>query len=221
VTDPASRRCIVVLGGSFDPVHQGHVALALHFFQLLAPNELRIIPAGQPWQKSALHATAAQRLAMVHCAFDPLSLPIVVDEQEIKRNAPSYTIDTLRALRAEVGPDVCLVLLMGADQWQRLHTWREWERLFDYAHLCAASRPGFAMDASCLSASVAHEFSRRAGTPEQIRATPQGLTYLATGLDVAISATDIRAALQRGAVLATAIPATVLDYIKQHHLYRN
>lgn len=212
--------CIAVLGGSFDPVHNGHVALAGYFAKLLFPDELRVIPAGNPWQKSALRATAAQRVAMVELAFAEQPVRVTIDEQEIQRTTATYTIDTLRALRAELGPMASIAFLIGADQLQQLNTWREWQRLFDYAHICAASRPGFALDASHVPHEVAREFSRRGGTPEQIRTTPYGLTYLATNLAINISATEIRAALSSGKEPASLIPPKVLDYIKLHHLYR-
>lgn len=214
-------RCIALLGGSFDPIHNGHVALAEFFIKLLAPDELRVIPAGNPWQKNGLEASAEDRVEMVKRAFASQTLPVFIDRQEIERHTATYTIDTLRALRAEVGPDASLVFLIGADQLQKLHTWQEWQRLFDYAHICAASRPGFAIDAAHIPEMVAKEFSRRAGTLAQIRNTSQGSSYLASGLAVDISATEIRASLQRGDRLDLLIPATVLDYIKQHHLYQS
>ncbi|MES2538880.1 MAG: nicotinate-nucleotide adenylyltransferase [Pseudomonadota bacterium] len=215
------RRCIALLGGSFDPVHNGHVALGAYFAKLLVPDELRIIPAGNPWQKHGLQATGEQRVAMVERAFDRQSVPVFVDQQEIRRGTATYTIDTLRSLREELGPDVSIAFLMGADQLHQLHTWGDWQHLFDYAHLCAASRPGFTMDASHLPAQVAREFERRRGTPEQIRNTPHGLTYLASNLAVDVSATEIRSALQRGERPESLIPARVLDYIEQHHLYKS
>lgn len=215
------HRCIALLGGSFDPIHNGHVALAEFFVKLLVPDELRVIPAGNPWQKNGLQASAEDRVEMVKRAFASQKLPVFIDRQEIDRPIATYTIDTLRALRAEVGPDASLMFLIGADQLQQLHTWKEWQHLFDYAHICAASRPGFAIDAVHIPETVAREFSRRAGTPVQIHNRPQGLSYLASGLEIDISATKIRASLQRGDQLDLLIPATVLDYIKQHHLYQS
>ncbi len=208
-----------MLGGSFDPVHNGHVALGEYFVKLFAPDSLRVIPAGNPWQKDGLQASAQDRVEMLHCAFDKQTLPIQFDLQEIRRDTATYTIDTLRAIRAEVGAETSLMFLIGADQLQHLDTWQEWRQLFDYAHICAASRPGFAIDATQVSPAVTAEFARRAGTPEQIRNTPHGLSYLAENLAVDISATEIRAALNRGERPETLVPRGVLDYIEQHHLY--
>lgn len=212
------KRCIAVLGGSFDPVHNGHLALGSCFVKLLAPDELRVIPAGRPWQKQ-LTTPTPHRLAMVERAFESLTVPVTIDQQEIRRERATYTIDTLRALREELGPEVSIAFLLGADQLQQLHTWKEWRSLFDYAHLCAASRPGFALDGTHVAPEVTREFVRRAATPQQIREMPCGLACVAENLFVDISATQIRTALERGEDAAMLLPPAVLDYIKQHHLY--
>lgn len=213
--------CLALLGGSFDPVHNGHVALAEYFVDLFAPDLLRIIPAGNPWQKHGLQASARDRIEMVQRAFNRQAVPVVIDYQEIERAGATYTIDTLRAIRAEVGPQVCLLFLMGGDQLLQLDTWQGWRELFDYAHLCVASRPGFAVDAAQVPPQVAAEFSRRRGTRDQLRATSHGLSYLASNLAVDISSTTIRAALHDGERPESLLPATVLDYIQQHHLYQS
>jgi nicotinate-nucleotide adenylyltransferase len=211
--------CVALLGGSFDPVHDGHVALAALFASLLQPDELRIIPAGNPWQKNGLRATAEQRVAMLELAFAHARLPIKIDRQEIERCTPSYTIDTLRQVRAEVGPAASIVFLMGADQLQQLDTWREWRALFEVAHIGVAARPGFSTGDAALPSAVAQELQQRRGDLAQLRNTPSGLAYLAQSLDVDISATQIRAALQRGEHANSRISPVVLDYIQQHNLY--
>lgn len=216
-----NKRRIALLGGSFDPVHNGHVALGNYFASLLTPDELRIIPAGEPWQKQGLHASAAHRVAMLEIAFAHFPVPVMIDQQEILRKGATYSIDTLRAVRAELGPDVSIAFLIGADQLQQLNTWKEWHQLFDYAHICAASRPGFNMDAVHVPAEVQQEFAHRAATPEQMLNTAHGLTCFATNLSVDISSSHIRSTLKLGQQAETLIPAGVLDYIKQHHLYRN
>jgi nicotinate-nucleotide adenylyltransferase len=214
--------CTLVLGGSYDPVHQGHVALAALFAELLAPSALRLVPAGRPWQKNGLHANAGQRVTMLELAFGAAGLPVSVDRQEIERaelGVPSYTIDTLRNIRAELGPQAPLVFVMGADQLQQLDSWHEWERLFDFAHIAVAARPGANLDT--LPPEVQAQLTRRCGTPGQMRSTPAGLTYLARSLALDISATAARAALQRGETPSSLISPVVLDYIQQQHLYKN
>lgn len=212
--------CVALLGGSFDPVHNGHVALAALFANLLKPDQLRIVPAGSPWQKNRLLASAHDRVAMLELAFKAAGLQVTLDCQEIERGAPTYTIDTLRQVRAELGPHACLVFLIGADQLQHLDSWREWRQLFDYAHFGVAARPGFTLAEAALPAAVALELGKRQGTLEQLRNTPSGLVFLAHDLAVDISATQIRAALQRGENANSLIPPVVLDYIQQHNLYK-
>ena len=218
---PGMTPCIALLGGSFDPVHAGHVALGAHFARLLRVDQLRVIPAGAPWQKGAVHASPQQRAEMVRLAFAGQAIAVTIDMQEIERPAPTYTIDTLRCVRTEFGPDASLVFLMGADQLQHLATWHAWRQLFDYAHICVAARAGFALGGPAMAREVADEFARRRGTLEQIRSTPHGLTYLAQDFAVDISATRIRAALQRGDTANSLVAPVVLDYIEQHHLYKS
>ncbi|MES2932410.1 MAG: nicotinate-nucleotide adenylyltransferase [Pseudomonadota bacterium] len=218
-------RCVALLGGSFDPVHQGHIAIATLFSELLQADELRIIPAGQPWQKSRLQATPADRIQMLRLAFGETTLPVRIDCQEIERDGMTYSIDTLRAIRAELGDETSIVFLLGADQLQHLDTWRAWRNLFDYAHICVAARPGFSLQDSTASTTVMQEFLQRAATLAEIRNTPHGLTYLAPDLALDISATEIRQALQKsnapGALVPMLLPKVVLDYIQQHHLYKS
>lgn len=216
-----SKRCIAILGGSFDPVHVGHVALARYFVDLLHPDELRILPAGNPWQKHGLQANSVHRLAMLKLAFDNFDAPVVFDQRELSGAQPTVTIDTLRSLREEVGSAVSLVFLMGADQLQHLDTWQHWQSLFDCANLCAAARPGFVLAGPTIPSAVSTEFARRAATPEQICSTAFGRSLLAPDLSIDISATAIRAVLRQGHDPDSLVPPAVLDYIQQHHLYKN
>ena len=176
---------IALLGGSFDPVHVGHVALGAHFAHLLQTDQLRVIPAGSPWQKSTLQASPRQRADMVRLAFADQPFPLVVDLQEIERSEqgqPTYTIDTLRQGRGELGPQASIAFLMGADQLQNFGPWRDWRALFDYAHFCVAARPAFAL--ASLAPDGSAELPRRLGRPEQSSKTPRGLNYLDEDLAV-------------------------------------
>ena len=214
-------RCVIILGGSFDPIHNGHVALAAYFAGRLNADEIRVIPAGHPWQKQTEITPAEHRIKMIQHAFETKQLRVIIDTQEIERSGATYTIDTLRQLREEFGSQASIVFLLGADQVQRLDTWKDWQQLFDYAHLCGASRPGYPLNVSQMPKAVAEEFSRRAGTLEQIRAASHGMTYLAHDLEVETSATDIRAALKRGETPSLQVPPAVLDYIEKFHLYKD
>jgi nicotinate-nucleotide adenylyltransferase len=215
-----SLRSVLLLGGSFDPVHSGHVGLARYFCTLLHPDELRLIPSGRPWQKPDMATPAAHRVAMLRAAFDGWPTPICIDEQEIRREGPSYMIDTLRSLRSELGRDVSLALIMGADQLINLHTWRNWADLFDQTHLCIAARPGFTMDDATLDKSVAAQINRRLANADQLRQTPSGLVCIARQLALDVSSTTIREAIAGSGDAADLLPGPVLDYIQQHHLYQ-
>jgi nicotinate-nucleotide adenylyltransferase len=226
--------CVALLGGSFDPVHHGHVALAELFARQLAPDELRIMPAGQPWQKKAgLQASDADRVAMLKLAFEGTRsgerTAIVIDTREIERDTPTYTVDTLRELRAELGPDASIVFLMGADQLQKLDSWREWKSLFELANFGVAARPGYRLDAASLPPAVASALAQRLATPEEVRASKAGRVCLAHTLAVDISATEVRAALRANgnvdadarAKVSALLAPQVLDYIQQHNLYKS
>jgi nicotinate-nucleotide adenylyltransferase len=213
--------CVALLGGSFDPVHHGHVALATLFANLLKPDQLRVVPAGNPWQKNGLKTSAEDRIAMLKLAFGEARLKVAYDLQEVERTTPTYTIDTLRKVRAALGPDASIVFLMGADQLQQLDSWRDWRHLFDYAHIGVGARPGFDLADSALPAAVAEELEKRRSSIEQLRSAPSGMVYLAEALAVDISATQIRTALQRGEQPNSLISPVVLDYIQQHNLYKS
>jgi nicotinate-nucleotide adenylyltransferase len=231
--------CIALLGGSFDPVHHGHVALARLFCDLLHPDALRVLPA-KPWQKSSLQASDAARVAMLELAFRELGdsgLPVIIDRREIERGSATYTVETLRGLREEFGLGASIVFLMGADQLQNLDSWRDWQSLFALANIGVAARPGYTLEQEALPPAVARELAPRLAPPGQVRTTPAGLVCLAHTLAVDISATQVRAALHDGyeghtntaanakanakAKVNSLVPPVVLDYIQQHHLYKN
>lgn len=224
----ALERRVGLLGGTFDPIHEGHLALARHFARVLGLNELILLPAGQPWQKPGV--TAAQhRLAMTRAAAASLALPgvtVTVDADEIEHNGPTYTVETLRRWRAKSDSNrtAALTLLMGADQLLHLDSWHEWRELFALAHLGVASRPGF--DFTALPPEVAREGAARRASAAVLAATPHGHLLVDETLALDVSATEIRRDLpacvasgQRRGTAADKLPAAVWDYILQHHLY--
>ncbi|AOJ13972.1 nicotinate-nicotinamide nucleotide adenylyltransferase [Burkholderia vietnamiensis] len=196
---------------------------------MLQLTELVLLPAGQPYQKRDVSA-AEHRLAMTRAAAGSLALPgvaVTVATDEIEHAGPTYTVETLARWRERIGPDASLSLLIGADQLVRLDTWRDWRKLFDYAHVCASTRPGF--DLGAASADVAREIARRRADAGQLKATPSGRLLIDTTLAFDIAATDIRAHLReciaRHAQMPDAsaehVPAAVWAYILQHRLYHS
>lgn len=212
---------IGVLGGSFDPIHVGHLQLARDARAQLNLAEVRFIPAGHPWQKGEI-TDAAHRAAMVLAAIraEPR---FALDMREIERPGPTYTIDTLRELRGALGEDVPLVLIMGSDQFEHLDTWREWNRLLEYAHLAVARRADAVLTPSY---TLQEYFNAHWARPAAVRNGPQGHIVEIEMTPVDASATAIRAALAqppsptRDARLAAIVPPAVLDYIRLHRLYR-
>ncbi|HEX7156403.1 MAG TPA: nicotinate-nucleotide adenylyltransferase [Burkholderiaceae bacterium] len=215
---------IGLLGGSFDPIHAGHLALARAARERLELAEVRFIPAGQPWQKGPT-TPAAQRARMVELAIagEP---GFSLDRLEIERPGPTYTGETLRALRAACGPGVPLVWILGSDQLQRLDTWREWERLTDWAHLAVAQRAGAAGALpATLSAAVSAFVERHRASAAGLREQPSGTVVEFAMTPVDCSATEVRALLAaaggRGDErLVRIVPAAVLEHIRSEKLYR-
>lgn len=214
----AARRRIGLLGGTFDPPHVGHLALARSARDGLALHEVRFVPTGRSWQKAGAGATPQQRLDMVRLllAGVPAHEGLVVDDREVRRDGPTYTVDTLAGLRAELGPDTLLVWLLGSDQLRNLHTWHRWRELFAHAHVAATARGPDAL--AGLPAEVEAELQARGR--DALPDAPAGSIVLFTMPPVPVSATALRAQLARGEPAAGLSPPAVLDYIGSNRLYR-
>jgi len=187
-----------VFGGSFDPVHNAHVALARLALEQLRLDEVRWIPIGQPWHKSRTLSDAADREAMVRLAVagEPR---FVVDRIELRRRGISYTLDTVRELAA-AEPGTEWVLILGQDQYASLHTWRDWRELVGMVTLAIANRP----DAEpAVNAQIAK-------VPHQMVSLPM--------MDV--SSTEVRRRVAAGEPIAGLVPEAVARYIERRQLYR-
>ena len=210
-----------LFGGTFDPVHFGHLRLAEEAIGHLGLGGVRWIPAGQPPHRGRPQGTAAQRLAMVlrSTAGNPR---FSVDASEVEAGAPSYTVTTLERLRGELGAGQPLVLLVGADAFAGLSTWHRWRDLFALAHIAISHRPGFPVELSSLPHELASEFSDRyqADASSLGEASAGGIVTFAM-TQLAISATQIRKLLANGKSARYLLPDAVLDYIQLHQLYRN
>lgn len=196
-----SGRRIGVFGGAFDPPHLAHVALAQAAVAQLALHELRVFPTGQAWHKARALTAAPHRLAMAGLAF--AGVPhAVVDDRELRRSGPTYTVDTLRELHA-AAPGDTLLLVVGADQAEALHSWRACDEILELATVAVAARarpdphaPPF--DASRL---------------------PAGSWTAVELPNMPVSATQIRALVAAGQGIGHLVPPGVARYIDQHHLY--
>ncbi len=210
-----------LFGGTFDPVHFGHLRLAEESIGPLGLGGVRWIPAGQPPHRGTPEVTAAQRLEMVLRSTEK-NARFSVDASEVEAAAPSYTIHTLERLRQELGETQSLVLLVGADAFAGLSSWHRWRDIFALAHVAVSHRPGFPVEISSLPQELAITFSdRRLFDASCLKAAPAGgiVTFAMTQL--AISATQIRKLIANGSSARYLLPDSVLDYIDHHHLYRN
>lgn len=217
-----SARLLALMGGTFDPIHYGHLRLAAEVRTSLSLPEVRLIPAGNPPHRIAPLASAAHRLAMtaLGCAEFP---GLVADGREVEREGPSYTVLTLEALHAEQS-SLPLALLIGADSFAGLTQWWHWERLFTLAHFVVVERPDAAADAVALPPALEVHWQRRLTTdPARLERTLAGSILRVNVTPQPIAATAIRAALARGsaarAELRGLLPAAVLDYIERNQLY--
>jgi nicotinate-nucleotide adenylyltransferase len=139
----------VYYGGTFDPVHEGHMAVARAARDALAAT-VYLVPAADPPHKGPTHADAEQRARMLDIAIAG-ERGLRVDRRELHRDGPSYTVDTLTQVRAELGPQAPLAWLVGGDSLDTLHTWHRWRELFELAHIVAVQRPGSHVDAASLA----------------------------------------------------------------------
>lgn len=217
----SSAAPIGLLGGTFDPIHNGHLQLAQDAIDLLRLASVLVIPAGQPPHRSAPRASARDRLEMARRAVAGRS-SLAIDDGEALSEQPSYTVLTLQRLRVAGGPGQPLVLLLGADAFLGLASWHRWHDLFGLAHIGVATRPGHVLAPDAMPDPLRHEYQARVcEDPPQLRAAPAGLVVPFAMTPMEISATAIRAALYRGERPTDLLPAAVLDYIDRHTLYRS
>jgi len=205
---------IGIFGGTFDPIHFGHLRLAEEMAEGLGLDQVLFIPAGQPPHRGAPRIAATHRLEMVRRAIAG-NPRFAVDAREVTSPRPSYTVDTLTALRAELGKEQPLWLLLGADAFLELPTWHEWRRLFELANIAVAARPG----AQMLQSDLMPEPLKSEVLKRQEANGSAGSVMLRQTTPLDISATAIRDTLARHGSARYLLPDAVLDYIHEHQLY--
>lgn len=209
---------IGIFGGTFDPIHFGHLRPALEMREQLALSEVRFIPSSIPPHRSEPAASSRQRLAMLRLALQGID-GMGIDERELLREGPSYMVDTLRSLREEVG-ERPLVLLLGLDAFLGLTSWHEWQSIIGLAHIAVAGRPGW--DRSGLQENEGlDQLWREHACDEvsQLHHAPAGRMIMVAVTPLSISATEIRAQLRQGRSPRFLLPDSVLDYIETNRLY--
>lgn len=224
--EPANGGVLGLLGGTFDPVHRGHLALCRAALAAGGVAAVRWIPAGDPPHRAGPRASGEHRLRMVELAVAGLA-NCAVDDSEIRAAAQgrrSYTVDTLERLRGELGPARPLAWILGADAFLGLPSWHRWQALPGLCHLLVAERPGSTLSAADLPTPLRAWWSaRRAEHPGALAGAPGGLIYHFPLAPHPASATEVRRRLadaDASARLDPLLPPAVLDYIQQHHLYR-
>ena len=209
-------RRIGLLGGTFDPIHIGHLRGAIEVAEQFGLDEVRLLPNARPPHRETPRVAAHDRLAMVACAVADVP-GLRVDDRELLRDKPSYSIDTLESLRAELAATDQLFLLLGWDAFCGLPTWHRWDELLEHCHILVLQRPDADSDApQALRDLLA---ARSVGDPQAISG-PNGQIAFIWQTPLAVSATQIRALLAEGKSARFLVPDGVLAYIHAHGLYR-
>ena len=208
-------RAVGIFGGTFDPVHYGHLRAAVEAMERLQLEDFRLLPAGAPAHRPHIFASAEHRLAMLELALRDYP-DLVVDDREIRRSGLSFMVDTLSEIRAEKG-DAPLILMIGQDAVNSLDQWHEWRSLFELAHLVIMRRPD-----------SKHHYSgelfeqvqpRLVADPEILNDSPAGFILPLELTQLAISSTDIRRRMRTGLSPRFLLPQPVIAYIRQQGLY--
>lgn len=203
---------IGIFGGTFDPIHYGHLRSALELKELFALEQMRLIPCAQPVHRDEPMANAQRRLDMLQLATVNQT-DLIVDAQELQRSGVSYTFDTLTALRHDY-PDMPLLLFIGSDAFNDLTTWHRWQELFDLAHIVVITRPNAELN------TLSDFFKARLTENKQIlKKQLSGHLFFQQITQLAISATAIRGMISVQRNPRFLLPDAVIDYIMQHQLY--
>lgn len=217
----SASRAIALLGGTFDPVHVGHVGLADDARRAFPAADVRLVPAADPPHRPPPGALAEHRLAMLKLAITGHD-GLTIDTREIARGGKSYTVLTLEELRAE-SPTRPLILVVGADAFRGLPTWHRWREILALAHLAVAARPGDPFAEALPRALVPLWSERRTSAASDLIGAPAGRIYVLPSVARDVSASAIRAALARGGEARESVrallPPAVWDYIDSHRLY--
>lgn len=210
------RKKIGIFGGTFDPIHIGHLRMALELKQQLFLDEMYLLPCHQPPHRAAPQVSSNQRAEMLRIALRDCP-ELQLDERELRRDKPSYTYDTLMELRAELGDEVSLVLCMGEDAFAGLPTWYSWRELIRLAHIAVVARPGWSIPDE---GEVRDLLAKHLRDVKSLNDEPSGSIVLQSLRLLPISATEIRQEIIAGKSAQFLVPDAVWNYIHTHNLYR-
>jgi nicotinate-nucleotide adenylyltransferase len=210
---------IAILGGTFNPIHLGHLHLAKQLQASLGFDSIRFMPAALPALKDAPSATAEQRAELVKISIENQA-HFILDTRELSRSGVSYTIDTLISLREALGNQVSICWLMGSDAFANLNAWHRWQELLNYAHLVVVKRPGN-HDLSKLNAEMKKLLStHEAKHTDEIKQQAHGKILIQEISALDISSTQIRENIAHEKDVSAIVPPAALQYIQSHQLYK-
>ncbi|MFT6986267.1 MAG: nicotinate-nucleotide adenylyltransferase [Psychromonas sp.] len=212
----SQQQALGFLGGTFDPIHFGHLRPALEISEALSLRKLFILPNHIAPHKSASHCSAKQRSEMVRLAIQQQAR-IDIDTRELNRATPSYTIETLKELKA-LYPTTPICFIMGMDSLISFDTWYQWQEILNYCHLIISQRPKW----HCQFNSTVQEVVDRCSTTDKhdLHNLQSGKIYFQSTTQFDISSTEIRQLLKNNISIDYLVPEAVNDYIKEHQLYR-
>ena len=204
-----------VFGGTFDPIHFGHLRTAHELFKALQLSEVRFLPCGLPPHRASPVASAAERCDMVGLALDGQS-GFVLDERELDRDGPSYSVDTLESLKDDY-PSTALCLIVGMDAFLGLPRWNRWQRIFELAHVVVAHRPGWRVPYRGPLGEILR--ARRSRDGKELHAVDAGRIYVHPVTQLEISSTEIRDLIRSGNDPRFLLPEKVRQRIKTSECY--
>lgn len=209
-----------ILGGTFNPIHFGHLSIAEQIAKNCALDQVRFIPSANPPHKAAPQVSAEHRAQMVKLAIQNHP-KFILDDCELKREGASYTIDTLIALRKNFGGQVGLFLIMGSDAFAYFDTWHRWQEILDYCHIVLVERPNHQHCLGNFSEPMKHFYlNHHKNNPHDFQKTPNGFIITQTITPLAISSTDIRERLKTNQSVRDLLPQQIFAYIQENRLYR-
>ena len=209
---------IGVYGGTFDPVHYGHLRTSLEVGEALGLDELRFVPCQIPPHRGAPGATPEQRVAMLRAALADAPFGVRIDTRELERAGPSFMFDTLTSIRDDVGSKTPLALIVGSDAFHGLHRWHRWQSLIELAHIVVMQRPGTEPTWPRELEGFFTKFVRQ--QPRDLKVLPAGLMHFMVVSQLEISASHIRQLIGQQKSAQYLTPESVLRLIDQNQLYR-
>jgi len=209
------KKPIAVLGGTFDPVHLGHLRLAIDLAETLKLEQIRLMPGYQPVHRDSPSATPEQRLDMLKLAVADIK-QLSIDDRELQRKGPSFTLLSLQEIRCEIGPEQPMFFILGEDAFSQFDSWHQWQKLINYAHLLVAVRPG---NYPKMSQQLSNFVEKNKFTEHGYPVTAAGSVVWMKNPILEIASSDIRKRINENKSIRYLLPAKVYKYIEQHSIY--